>query len=79
MTDMNDMTRASVIQKLGTLMFANAELGATNEMLLKLVHEQKRELDLAAARIKELEAREGPEPDGDKLAAGGEANGAATH
>lgn len=42
---MNDKTREAVETKMGKLMMANAELGATNEMLIELVHKQKADLD----------------------------------
>lgn len=61
---MNELTREAVIAKLGNLMLANAELGATNDMLLKLVHEQKAELDVLRAREKAALSQEGEGAEG---------------
>lgn len=82
---MNDKTKEAMIAKLGTLMFANTELGATNDMLVDLVHRQKADLDdkdkqiaIMKGELDRWQSKAAPVLDID-LGEGAEANGAGVH
>jgi hypothetical protein len=66
---MDDFTKQAMITKLGTLMFANAELAAQNQQLLQ-------QIALRDRRIKELDAQVPRPADPGE---GAEANGAGVH
>ena len=74
---MNDKTKEALQAKLGALMFANAELGATNDMLVDLVHRQKAEIDQLKAQLENKAEGEGVDANGAGVAL--PANGEARH